>query len=76
MGGQDGYSRNVLAQNTESNTALAGIVVKASKSLDLGFDLSWTESTQALDPFLITDGNGLIAGVSTGHNQGTTHPAE
>jgi hypothetical protein len=51
MGGQDGYSRNVLAQNTESNTALAGIVVKPSDSFDLGFDLTWTESTQSLDPF-------------------------
>ncbi len=51
MGGQDGYSRNVLTQNSESNTVLGGIVIKASKSFELGFDLTWTESTQALNPF-------------------------
>ena len=34
------------------------------------------DGTQALDSFLIGDGDGLLAGVSTGHDQGPAHPAE
>ncbi len=48
MGGQDGYQRTILSQNTESTTALAGFKVNASKTFDLGLNFTWTASTQAL----------------------------
>ena len=51
MGGQDGYQRNILAQNSESTTALAGFKVNASKAFELGLNLAWTTSHQGIDPF-------------------------
>ena len=51
MGGQDGYSRNVLNYNTENNVLLGGFKVKTSETFKLGFNLTYTSSQAALDPF-------------------------
>jgi len=51
MGGQDGYQRTILSQSTESTTALAGFKIDASKSFDLGLNVTWTVAEQGLDPF-------------------------
>ena len=51
MGGQDGFSRDMLDYNTESNTVMAGLKYKNSKKLELGIDFSWMQATAALAPF-------------------------
>ncbi len=51
MGGQDGYQRDMLTQNTDSWTALMGVRFRPSKSFDLGINATQTKSTQSLDPF-------------------------
>lgn len=51
MGGQDGYQRDMLSQNTTSTTLMAGIRVKPTKVFSLGLNVSATDSEQALDPF-------------------------
>ena len=51
MGGQDGFSRNVLNYNEESNSLLAGVKIRPGDKWDLGFNLSYTESEGGLAPF-------------------------
>lgn len=51
MGGQDGYSRNVLNYNETSNSILAGIKIHPGDSWDLGLNVTYTESEGGLDPF-------------------------
>ena len=51
MGGQDGFSRDLLDYNTESNTLMAGLKYGQEKKLQLGIDLSWMQAEAALAPF-------------------------
>ncbi len=51
MGGQDGFSRDMLDYNSESNTFMAGVKYKNSKKLELGIDFTWMEAKAALAPF-------------------------
>ena len=51
MGGQDGFSRDILKYNEESNSILAGVKIHPSDSWDLGLNFGYTESTGGMDPF-------------------------
>jgi len=51
MGGQDGFQRDMLSQETESSTIVAGIRHTPSKKFNWGLNVSQTDSEQALDPF-------------------------
>ncbi len=51
MGGQDGFQRDMLHQETESSTIVAGIRITPSKKFNLGINVSQTDSEQELDPF-------------------------
>jgi hypothetical protein len=51
MGGQDGFSRNVLKYNETSNSLLAGVKIHPSKRWDLGLNVTYTASEGGLDPF-------------------------
>ena len=51
MGGQDGFSRNMLNYTEESNTLMAGLKVHPGDRWDLGFNLGYTASEGGLDPF-------------------------
>lgn len=51
MGGQDGYSRDLLNYNEESNSLLAGVNVRPGKRWSLGFNLGYTQAEGGLDPF-------------------------
>ena len=51
MGGQDGYSRNVLKYNQTSNSMLAGVTFRPGDNWDLGLNLSYTASEAGLEPF-------------------------
>jgi len=51
MGGQDGYSRNVLKYNETSNSLLAGIKIHPDDRWDLGLNLTYTASEGGLEPF-------------------------
>ena len=51
MGGQDGYSRDLLSYNEEANTLLGGVKVHPGDRWDLGLYLSYTAAEAGLDPF-------------------------
>jgi hypothetical protein len=51
MGGQDGYSRDLLTYNEEANTLLGGIKIRPGTKWDLGIYLSYTAAEAGLDPF-------------------------
>ncbi len=51
MGGQDGFSRNILKYNETSNSILGGIKVHPGDRWDLGLNVTYTASEGGLDPF-------------------------
>ncbi|MCP4896907.1 MAG: hypothetical protein GY906_08015 [bacterium] len=51
MGGQDGFSRDMLSYNIDNNVLMGGINIKPSDTFKLGLNLTWTKSEAALDPF-------------------------
>ena len=51
MGGQDGYSRDMLDYSSESNSLMAGLKYKKKDKLELGLDVSWMKAEAGLDPF-------------------------
>ena len=51
MGGQDGFSRDLLSYNEESSTLMAGVKIHPSDRWDLGFNLAYTDAEGGLDPF-------------------------
>ncbi len=51
MGGQDGFQRDMLHQETDSSTIVGGIRITPSKKFNLGINISQTDSEQKLDPF-------------------------
>lgn len=51
MGGQDGYSRDLLAYNEEANSLLAGIKIRPAKTFDIGLDVAYTAAEGGLDQF-------------------------
>ena len=51
MGGQAGFSRDMLAYSSDSNTLMAGLKYGADKKMQLGIDLSWMQADAALAPF-------------------------
>ena len=51
MGGQDGFSRNILKYNETSNSILAGVKIHPGNSWDLGLNMTYTASEGGLDPF-------------------------
>ena len=51
MGGQDGYSRDMLAYESESNTVMAGLKYGTKDKMELGLDLSYMKSEAGLNPF-------------------------
>lgn len=51
MGGQDGFSRDVAAYNSESNTLMAGLKFGSEDTMQLGVDLSWMQAEAGLAPF-------------------------
>ena len=54
MGGQDGYSRNMLDYTSESNTVMGGAKYTKKDKMELGLDLSWMQAEAGLDPFALT----------------------
>ncbi len=51
MGGQAGFSRDLLAYSTESNVLMGGFTVHPNDRWDLGLHLVWTSSEAGLAPF-------------------------
>lgn len=51
MGGQDGYSRDMVSQNTDSETIVAGFRLTPSKKFNIGLNIAQTKSDQKMDPF-------------------------
>jgi hypothetical protein len=64
MGGQDGYGRDLLSYDSDSDTLMAGIKLHPTERFGLGVHFSWTESEAGLDPFAVDGGSYL-----------DTHPA-
>jgi hypothetical protein len=51
MGGQDGFSRDLLRYNEESTTVLGGVRFYLTDKAELGLNLAYTGSQAGLDPF-------------------------
>jgi opacity protein-like surface antigen len=51
MGGQDGFSRDMLDYTEESSTLMAGLKIHPSDNWDLGFNVGYTTSEGGLAPF-------------------------
>jgi hypothetical protein len=51
MGGQDGFSRDMLDYSSDSNTLMAGLKYQADNKTEFGIDLSWMQAEAALAPF-------------------------
>jgi hypothetical protein len=51
MGGQDGFSRDLLNYNDESNTLVAGVRIHPDDRWKIGLSLGWTASEAEIDPF-------------------------
>ncbi len=51
MGGQDGFSRDLLTYDDESISLLGGLRFKTSKKSSLGLSLAWTDSSAGLQAF-------------------------
>ncbi len=51
MGGQDGFSRDLLDYNTESNNIIVGAKYFTTDKFEIGADLSWMDASASLAPF-------------------------
>jgi hypothetical protein len=51
MGGQAGFSRDMLAYSSDSNSLMAGLKFGSQDTMQLGIDLSWMQAEAALAPF-------------------------
>ena len=51
MGGQDGFSRDLLTYNDTSTSLVGGLKFHLSKKSELGLNLAYTRSEAGLDPF-------------------------
>jgi len=51
MGGQDGFSRDMLDYSSDSNTLMAGLKYQKKDKMELGIDLSWMQAEASLAPF-------------------------
>ncbi len=51
MGGQDGFSRDILDYTSESTTLMAGVKFLTGSENEIGIDLSWMQAEAGLAPF-------------------------
>ena len=51
MGGQDGFSRDMLDYSSDSNTLMAGLKYQTENKTEFGIDFSWMQAEAALAPF-------------------------
>jgi len=51
MGGQDGFSRDMLDYTSESNTLMAGLKYNTKDKMELGIDFSWMQAEAGLGAF-------------------------
>lgn len=51
MGGQDGFSRDLLSYSSDSDTLVAGLHLKPAPNLELHASLAYVQSSAGLDPF-------------------------
>jgi hypothetical protein len=73
MGGQDGFSRDLLDYNTESNTLMAGLKYGQEKKMQLGIDLSWMQAEAALAPFDLSADDYVAITPPMSYDFSTTH---
>ena len=51
MGGQAGFSRDLVDYTSDANTFMAGVKFGSQDSMELGIDLSWMQAEAAMSPF-------------------------
>lgn len=72
MGGQDGYSRDLLSYNEEANTLLGGFKVRPGK-WELGLSMSYTSAEAGLDPFDLSAPDYVATHPPTAYDFSNTH---
>jgi len=73
MGGQDGYGRDLLAYDTDSNTLMAGVTIKPTKQLGFGLSLALADAEAALAPFAIDGGEYVATHPTVNYDFSQTH---
>ncbi len=51
MGGQDGFSRDMLTYESANDVLMDGLHIRPVENLTLGLNLTWTQSDAKIDPF-------------------------
>ena len=51
MGGQAGFSRDLVDYTSDANTFMAGVKFGSQDFMELGIDLSWMQAEAAMSPF-------------------------
>ena len=73
MGGQDGYSRDMLDYDTETNTFMAGLKYGREGAMELGIDLSYMQAEAGLAPFDLSADDYVATHPSMAYDFSTTH---
>jgi hypothetical protein len=73
MGGQDGYSRDLLSYNESSDSILAGIKIRPAARWNLGLDAAYTAAEAALDPFDLSADDYVATHPATSFDFSKTH---
>lgn len=73
MGGQAGFSRDMLDYSSDSNTLMAGLKYQTKNKTEIGIDLSWMKSEAALAPFDLSADDYVAITPPMSYDFSTTH---
>jgi hypothetical protein len=73
MGGQDGFARDQLTYNSESNVLMGGIKFKPTEKFYIGLYLTNTDSTAGLDAFDLSAPDYVATHPPTSYDFSMTH---
>ena len=73
MGGQDGFSRDMLDYNSDSNTLMAGLKYQTKNKTEFGIDFSWMQAEAALSPFDLSADDYVETHPPMSYDFSTTH---
>jgi hypothetical protein len=73
MGGQDGFSRDLLDYTSDANTLMAGLKFGSKDKMELGVDLSWMQADAALAPFDLSADDYVAITPSMTYDFSTSH---
>lgn len=73
MGGQDGFSRDLLEYETTSDTIMGGLRFRPDGPLDVLLDVAWNSSDAGLDAFALPADEYVATHPPTAYDFSSTH---